>query len=55
MDIKYQIGAIITLIRNKLEDSNEYTIEKHKELAIKELTERNIDKETIELWIEYIE
>ncbi len=55
MDIKYQIGSIITLIRNKLEDSNEYTIEKHKELVIKELTERNIDKETIDLWVEYIE
>jgi Leucine-rich repeat (LRR) protein len=50
-----QIGNIIFIIKDKLEKENNYSIEKHKELVIKELVERGYDKETINQWIEYIE
>jgi hypothetical protein len=55
IDIKEQIRNIIGLIQMKLENNNEYTIEKHSDLAIEALRERNIDEETIKLWISYIE
>ena len=32
-----------------------YTIEKHKELVVKELTERGYPTDIINTWIEYIE
>ena len=50
-----QIGNIIALVREKLEDNSEYTIDKHKELVRKELEEREYPIETIEEWLEYIE
>jgi hypothetical protein len=54
MDDNEQIGNIIIMIKNKLELENNYNTEKHKELAIKELKERNFSDEIIEEWIDYI-
>jgi len=48
-----QIGNIIFLIKEKL--GSDYNVEKHKELASKELTERGYDEETIKTWVEFIE
>jgi len=42
-----QIGFVISSIKDNLERGNKYTIEAHKELVTKELTERE--------WIDYIE
>ena len=50
-----QIGNIIILVKNKLESTNSYTIEKHKIEVEKELLERNYDIETIKTWLEYID
>ena len=50
-----QIGNIIVLVKQKLEDNSEYTIDKHKELVRKALKERDYPIETIEEWLEYIE
>jgi len=50
-----QIGNIIVIIKEKLEDSDKYTIETHKELVTKELVERGYTKDSIAIWIEYIE
>ena len=49
-----QIGILIVIIKQQLESENNYSIEKHKELVKKELIERNINKEIIEEWIDYI-
>ena len=49
-----QIGNIIIIIKEKLELKNNYTIEKHKELVINELKERNFNEEIIEEWIKFI-
>ena len=48
-----QIGNIIINIKNKLGDA--YTIEKHKELAKIELSERGYDEDTINTWLDNIE
>ena len=50
-----QIGNIIVLVKNKLESSDNYTIEKHKSEVQNELLERGYDIETINLWLEHIE
>jgi Leucine-rich repeat (LRR) protein len=50
-----QIGNIIIIVKNRLEDNNEYTVDKHKEEVKKELLERGYDLETINEWIEYIQ
>jgi hypothetical protein len=52
---KEQIGNIIALIKNNLDTANEYTVEKHRELAIKELQERGFSKEVIDEYVNYIE
>ena len=52
---KEQIGNIIVLIKNTLDTANEYTVEKHKELAIKELQERGFAKEVIDEYVNNIE
>jgi hypothetical protein len=49
-----QIGNIIILIKDKLESENKYTIEMHKELVTKELTERGFSSQLINEWIEFI-
>jgi Leucine-rich repeat (LRR) protein len=50
---KEQIGNIIVLIKNNL--GNEYTVEKHKELVIKELKERGFNEDIINEYVNYIE
>jgi Leucine-rich repeat (LRR) protein len=50
---KEQIGNIIILIKNNL--GNDYTIEKHKELVIKELKERGFNEDIINEYVNYIE
>jgi hypothetical protein len=50
-----QIGNIIILIKNKLDHKNEYTVEKHKEMVLQELTERGFTDDIISEWIENIE
>ena len=50
---KEQIGNIIVLIKNNL--GNEYTIEKHKELVIKELKERGFNEDIINEYVSFIE
>jgi Leucine-rich repeat (LRR) protein len=52
---KEQIGNIIVLIKNTLDTANEYTAEKHKELATKELHKRGFAKEVIDEYVNYIE
>jgi hypothetical protein len=49
-----QIGNIIILIKDKLIAENNYTIELHKEIVIKELYDRGYDKNVIDEWISYI-
>jgi hypothetical protein len=49
-----QITNIIIMIKEELEYQNNYTIEKHKELFIKELTEREFNQSLIEEWVKYI-
>ncbi len=55
IDIKDQIANILAAIQMKLENDNEYTTEKHKQLAIESLREREIDEDTINMWVSYIE
>ena len=50
-----QIGYVIQIVKEELEIKNEYTVEKHKELVKKELTERQYLETTINEWIDYIE
>jgi hypothetical protein len=50
-----QIGNIIKIIKEQLENKNNYSIEKHKELVKQELIERKFSSEIIEEWIGYIE
>jgi Leucine-rich repeat (LRR) protein len=50
-----QIGNVIVIVKNRLEDNNEYTINKHKEEVKKELLERGYELKTINEWIEYIQ
>jgi Leucine-rich repeat (LRR) protein len=49
-----QIGNIIILIKDKLINENNYTIELHKEIVIKELNDRGYNKNVIDEWIDYI-
>jgi hypothetical protein len=55
IDDNQQIGNIIIIIKNQLFLNNNYSIEKHKELVIKELKEREFSIETINEWITFIE
>ena len=48
-------GNIIILVKNKLELTDTYTIQKHKIEVEKELLERNYDIDTIKTWLEYID
>jgi Leucine-rich repeat (LRR) protein len=50
-----QIGNIIGLIKEKLENKKEYTIEIHREEVRVELEERGYSEEVIVEWISYIE
>jgi len=48
-----QIGNIIVLVKERL--GQEYSVEEHKRLVIKELREREFDNDVIEEWVSYIE
>jgi Leucine-rich repeat (LRR) protein len=50
-----QIGNVIVIVKERLEDNNEYTVNKHKEKVKKELLERGYELVTINEWIEYIQ
>jgi Leucine-rich repeat (LRR) protein len=49
-----QIGNIIIIKKRKLELENNYSVEKHKELVIEELTERKFNDKIIKKWINFI-
>jgi Leucine-rich repeat (LRR) protein len=49
-----QIGNIIILIKEKLLAENNYTIELHKEIVMKELYDRGYDKGIVNEWLDYI-
>ena len=48
-----QIGQIISLVKDKL--GTDYTVNKHKELVIQELTDRGYTNDIIDTWTQYIE
>ena len=50
-----QIGNIISLVKTQLEDNNEYTVARHKEIVRTRLEELGIVADEIETWLEYIE
>jgi len=50
-----QIGQIIGLTREQLDNEGNYTAEEHKRLVKKELEDRDYSQEEISEWIEYIE
>jgi len=50
-----QIGYVIQLVRQELETSNEYSVEKHKELVRTELFDRHYSESVINEWVDYIE
>ena len=50
-----QIANIIFLVQEQMEKKGEYTIERHKEIVSKELTERGYDNTVITEWIGFIE
>lgn len=50
-----QLGNIILIIKKRLINNNDYSIEKHRELAFQELISRGYDKELIIEWLNYIE
>jgi len=43
------------IIRNKLKNENQYTIEKFKNEVEKALKERNYEEKVINEWLEYVE
>jgi len=49
-----QIGNVIVMVKELLERSNEYSLEKHREMSERELLERGYEKEKIKEWLEYI-
>ena len=50
-----QIGQIISLVKERLENEGKYTIEEHKLIAKRELIERGYNDEKIDEWLEFIE
>ena len=50
-----QIGQIIGLIKERLDAVEEYTVEKHKQMATEELKAREYSQEVITEWIAFIE
>ena len=55
MDDSSQIGNIIVITKMNLEKEKSYTIEKHKEIVIKELLERGFDETLIKEWVDNID
>jgi hypothetical protein len=50
-----QIGNLIVIIGQKLENNGDYTVEKHKQMVYQELVERGFTDDIINIWIEHIE
>ncbi len=50
-----QIGQIIGLVKERLDAAGEYTVEKHKEMAMEELEAREYSQKVIAEWIAFIE
>jgi Leucine-rich repeat (LRR) protein len=50
-----QIGQIISIVKDLLISKEEYTVEKHKNLARAELVNRGYSNDIIETWIAFIE
>ena len=49
-----QIGNVIIMIKQQLKDADNYSVELHKEMVIKQLKELGYTNEEYEEWIEYI-
>jgi len=50
-----QIGNVISVVKTKLENANEYTIEQHKKEACKSLLDLGVKEDEIDIWMGYIE
>ena len=50
-----QIGNIISIVKQRLIENEEYSIENHKNGVIKELENRQYDENTINEWVSYID
>ena len=50
-----QMGQIISLVKEQLEETDEYTVEKHKEIVSNELRNREYSDEIIVEWMQFIE
>lgn len=50
-----QIAAVISAVRNQLENEGKYTKGKCRKLCREKLKELNVDEEKIEMWIKHIE
>lgn len=50
-----QIGNVIVVVKERLEDEEQYSVEEHKKEVKKELLERGYELHVINEWIEYIE
>ena len=50
-----QIGNLLKIIRKKLKDENNYSVEKIKDELAKALRERNYEDIVISEWLEYVE
>lgn len=50
-----QIGNLIIIIGQRLENTGDYSVEKHKQLVYQELIERGFTDDVIRIWIENIE
>jgi Leucine-rich repeat (LRR) protein len=50
-----QIGTIVSLIRERLESLNKYTVVEHRKETEKEMKERGYTQDKIEEWVKYIE
>ena len=49
-----QIGHIISQIRHRLQNNNNYTINNHKNIAVQELTQYGYSNDIIDEWVDYI-
>jgi len=47
--------SFIQLVRQELEASDEYSVDRHKELVRKELFDRHYSESVINEWVDYIE
>ena len=54
IDDNQQIGNIVVLVKEHLNETGTYSVKKHKEEVRKELTERGYAGEIIEEWVGYI-